>query len=373
MEVNVGAYYADLMADIEPLLSAVDICCPSTASLDLASSWPWSRGISFPMPGDTTQRVRLPHVPTLTRHIHKFRPDVIVSATPGGYGIMAAHIGRQLGVKVFAGFHTCFTQIARLYWRRWRCLGARGLSLACHHVLFSMADEVLVNSPDMMRLAREHGARRVRLVGTPVTPKYLSTPVRRLPTSVEKVLFVGRLAAEKNIEAVVRAAISLPHMQFSFVGDGPERRKLERISRSLPNVRLHGWVDRSAMDRVLDDHDVLVLPSRIESFGTVALEAMARQRLVIVSPACGITEWPCLRGGLRVMDPQETLTEALIDVSRLNAFGLFSQGALARAAVRQHVLWNRRLWSTALVEPVQAWSRSAVWRACARDMLTGWL
>jgi hypothetical protein len=62
---------------------------------------------------------------------------------------------------------------------------------------------------------------------------------------------------------------------------------------------------------VLDDTDMLVLPSKIESFGTIALEAMARSRLVLLSSGCGILNWPSLARGIFQIRPGEPLTDAI--------------------------------------------------------------
>lgn len=341
---GVGAYYADLMDDLKSHVAQVEILCPRGDS-------GWRGGLNIPLPGDTTQKVPLPNIVKLARRIERYRPDVVVVGTQGAYGIVGACVGHEIGARVIAGYHTCFTQLVSLYWDRLRTLGVRTACKASNRYIFNYADEVLANSPEMIRLAQQGGAKQAQLIGTPVTPRYLTTPVRRVPKAIKKVLFVGRLAAEKHIDAVVAAALAMPKLSFSVVGEGPERARLTKVAAAIPNLNLLGWVDRLQMDRVMDAHDALVLPSKVESFGTVALEAMARQRIVVVSQACGIQSWSCLRAGLTVMQPDESLAQVLMRLSQLRDFDLFSKGARARAAVRQHVLWNRQLWLAALGRP----------------------
>ena len=67
----------------------------------------------------------------------------------------------------------------------------------------------------------------------------------------------------------------------------------------------------------MDQADVLVLPSYVESFGTVALEAMARQRLALVSANCGILDWSGLQERLYRISEDETVTDALRRVSAI--------------------------------------------------------
>jgi glycosyltransferase involved in cell wall biosynthesis len=118
-------------------------------------------------------------------------------------------------------------------------------------------------------------------------------------------LFAGRLAPEKNLGAVVEAAEALPEMRFMVAGDGPLRQWLTTQAERLPNLEYIGWVKRPRILPLIDDVDALVLPSTVESFGTIALEAMARGRLVVVSSQCGILSWNLLKRGLFQMREDE--------------------------------------------------------------------
>jgi glycosyltransferase involved in cell wall biosynthesis len=131
------------------------------------------------------------------------------------------------------------------------------------------------------------------------------------------VLYVGRLASEKNIDCIIDAAKCLPHVTFCIAGDGPQRGLVQRAATHLSNVRYEGWVARDQVVSLMDASDMLVLPSKVEAFGTVALEAMARRRLVLVSPSCGILEWQTLAGGIFRMGDGETLADAIDRIGRL--------------------------------------------------------
>jgi glycosyltransferase involved in cell wall biosynthesis len=72
-----------------------------------------------------------------------------------------------------------------------------------------------------------------------------------------------------------------------------------------------GWVAREDVKAVIDGSDMMLLPSQVESFGTIALEAMARRRLVLVSVNCGIINWPDLRKGVLVIETGESLADAI--------------------------------------------------------------
>jgi glycosyltransferase involved in cell wall biosynthesis len=68
---------------------------------------------------------------------------------------------------------------------------------------------------------------------------------------------------------------------------------------------------------VIDASDMLVLPSKVESFGTIALEAMARRRLVLLSSSCGMLNWPSLVRGVFSMRNGETVPDAIQRIAEL--------------------------------------------------------
>lgn len=90
------------------------------------------------------------------------------------------------------------------------------------------------------------------------------------------VLYVGRLAEEKGVDVLARAAFDLP---LVVVGDGPRRELFPAALGFLPPTEVHRWYDRAA---------VVVLPSRREGLGNVLLEAMAHGRAVVGSDVGGI-------------------------------------------------------------------------------------
>jgi glycosyltransferase involved in cell wall biosynthesis len=226
--------------------------------------------------------------------------------------MLGLHLGRRSGAAVVVGFHTHFERLTGLF-RQWRLRGHiyNAYLNACHRVLFSRSDLVLANSDAMVEEARRIGAQRVGLMGTPVAKRFLDREPTPARANMERVLFAGRLAPEKNLVLVVEAARRLPDLKFLIAGDGPLGPWLQEQCRSLPNLILLGWVKRRQVLNLIDDVDALVLPSQVESFGTIALEAMARARPVLVSPSCGILSWELLRRGLFRIRADEHLADAI--------------------------------------------------------------
>jgi glycosyltransferase involved in cell wall biosynthesis len=323
-----GTYYHDLVDHLRERVACVELFCPAGGSKTRYEY------LALPLPGDPTQQLRLPRFGWLSRAVREAAPDVIVAATPGPYGFFACLLSKRWRVPLCAGHHTRFDRLVELYWRgRLGRLTARCVA-SIHGLLFRASAVVMVTSPEMARHARGVGAKRVCLVQTPIGKRFLDEPVPPPPSQLESVLYAGRLASEKNTEAVAEAAETLPHIRFVIAGDGPQRAFVEQKAQQLANLDYVGWIPREKVVPWFDRSDMLVLQSRVESFGTVALEAMARRRLVLVSPHCGILDWQSLSRAVLRMEDHETLAESVRRVERWDSQSRIAKAEMGHRAVQ---------------------------------------
>ncbi len=341
---GVGAYYQDLLQQLAPRLAGVKAFSPTIEGDK------WNAGVVLPLPGDPTQKLCMPNPWSLQRQLKAFAPHVVVVATPGVYGLAGAFLASRMNVPVLVGFHTSFEHLTELYWHdSWRGKVVQQYFKQCHTYLFGKADQVLANSDDMRELARKMGCKTTELVGTPISSTFIGQPPMRYQGTFNRILFAGRLAAEKNVDAVLSAARALPEMQFSIAGDGPLHGQVKSAAAAQANLNYLGWLRREELRDQVDAHDALVLPSYFESFGTIALEVMARNRLAIVSSDCGITQWPRLREGLYVIGKQQSLEEKLRKIAAESSTARCEIAACAFAgalALNEH---NLNRWCELLV------------------------
>lgn len=301
---GVGVYYADLQAHLTARTERCELISPPHCAED----GPAFR--SVPMPGDPTQRLYLPQWRAISKRVLQLAPDIIIVATPGPYAFLGVRLARRLGIPLCVGFHTNFDSLADMYWTNVSGIICRSVLSRIHWALFRAADVVVCHSGEMIELADKTGARRSALAGTPLGPTFVNTPVTPIER-VRRVVFAGRLAPEKNLQLFLDAVEACSDLDFTIAGDGPLRDTVEAYSQKLPNLSYLGWQPRDGIRQAIDDSDMLVLPSKVESFGTIALEAMSRQRMVLVSPRCGILDHAELRAGLNAMMPNETVPEAI--------------------------------------------------------------
>lgn len=87
-------------------------------------------------------------------------------------------------------------------------------------------------------------------------------------------LYVGRLASEKNIERIRPVLDELPNLHLAIVGDGPYRSELERIF-SGTNTAFTGYMHGTELAAAYASADAFLFPSTTETLGLVLFEAMA--------------------------------------------------------------------------------------------------
>ena len=124
-----------------------------------------------------------------------------------------------------------------------------------------------------------------------------SAPPMPLPYAPSRLLSLGHLAEHKGYDLVLRAAPALiarfPTLRIVLAGDGPARATLERHAREAgiaAAVEIPGLVPRTAVADLINRATVVVVPSRRESFGLVAVEAALLERPVVATRVGGLPE-----------------------------------------------------------------------------------
>jgi glycosyltransferase involved in cell wall biosynthesis len=122
-----------------------------------------------------------------------------------------------------------------------------------------------------------------------------SAPVTKVGREIN-VLCVAAHTPKKGIDVLLPALCRIPgdDLRLRLVGDGPLRVKFEELSERLGlenRVTFVGSLERDELYREMQACDFFVLPSRSESFGLAALEAMACGKAVIASSVGGLRDF----------------------------------------------------------------------------------
>ena len=298
-----------------------------------------TRGAALPRyPG---LRFGLPAPRTLRRRWTQRRPDAIYVATEGPLGRSAVKTAVRLGIPVATGFHTRFdtyadhygvgflTPIVHNYLRRFHCRA--NVTLVPTDAL---AQELTAMGVDHARLLR-------RAVDTKLFNPSWRDPILRETWGAEGdtpvVLYVGRIAPEKNLELAVNTFRAIqqqaPKARYVWVGDGPARAALQEAN---PDFIFAGMKRDEALAVHYASADMFPFPSLSETFGNVILEALAAG-LPVVAYAEGAAREHLIDGvnGFRVAsgDAQAFTTAAVTlarDIGLIRTMGHAAEESVAR-------------------------------------------
>jgi glycosyltransferase involved in cell wall biosynthesis len=209
--------------------------------------------------------------------LRTFSPHCLHIATEGPLGHAARHYCLRHGLRFTTSYHTQFPQYLRArfpipirasYWAlRW----FHGAGVRC-----------MVSTPTLRRELLSRGFKNLATWRRGVdTEVFKPRPKDFLALPRPIAAYVGRVAIEKNIEAFMQMPWSGSKI---VIGDGPERARLEAQHRG---VVFAGYRFEDDLARHLAAADVMVFPSRTDTFGLVNLEAMACGVPVAAYPVTG--------------------------------------------------------------------------------------
>ena len=228
----------------------------------------------------------LPARTRLQRLWRQQRPDIVHVATEGPLGWSAVSAARKLRIPVTSDFHTNFDHYSGHYGVGWLRKPVSAYLRGFHNRTARTFVPTAAIAAELGGL----GYRRVEVIARGVDTT-LYDPARRDVTLREAwkvardemvVLYVGRLAAEKNLPLALRAfrgiQASQPKARFVLVGDGPMRAALARDN---PDCVFAGMRTGEDLARHYASADLFLFPSMTETFGNVTLEAMASGLCVV--------------------------------------------------------------------------------------------
>ncbi len=209
--------------------------------------------------------------------IRDFRPDCVHLATEGPLGWAAWRWLVKRGLAFSTAIHTRFPEYVST---RWPWIAPRW-GYAYLRAFHRPSQAVLVTTERLREEFAGWNLQRLRLWRKGVDTR-LFRPNETRPRPVLPVfLYVGRIAAEKNLQAFLD--LDLPG-EKRVVGDGPQREMLQRQYRQ---VRFLGYRHGQALAEAYQDASVLVFPSRTDTYGLVMLEALACGTPVAAFPVAG--------------------------------------------------------------------------------------
>lgn len=197
-------------------------------------------------------------------------------ATEGPLGLFARRLCVKEGIPFTTSLHTKFPEYVQ---------ARTGLPLAIGYRLMrwfhAPASSTLCTTPSHRRELEQAGFQHLVVWDRGVDiRRFKPDPARAIPVR-PRLLYVGRVAPEKNLEAFLDLDLNAERV---VVGDGPSRAALQA---RYPDVSWRGYRHGEALVAEYAAADVFVFPSRTDTFGLVMLEAMACGTPVSAFPVTG--------------------------------------------------------------------------------------
>jgi glycosyltransferase involved in cell wall biosynthesis len=292
----------------------------------------------------------------LRESLERLRPDLVhASLTLSPLDFRLPDLCMQLGLPLVATFHPAFDAALRNL-----AGGTQQLTYQLYAPTLARFDRVIVFSELQAEVLQRLGVPEDRLAVIPngVDPKrWAPAPTGAESAALQTLrqrfagrrvfLYMGRIATEKNVEALLRAwrLVQPEGCTLVVVGDGPLRQSLMQVYGEAEAV--HWWGYESEQEQrlaLLQLAEVFLLPSLVEGLSLALLEAMASGTACVATDAGADGE--VLEGGAGIVISTQGVTtqlRTLLPVLRDQPVLTAELGRRARARVLERYTLERNL------------------------------
>jgi glycosyltransferase involved in cell wall biosynthesis len=231
---------------------------------------------TVPCPTYPEIRLAVPGFSRVAQRFEAFRPEAVHVATEGPIGWMARRYCRARRLPFTTSFHTRFPE----YLAQRFALPAAWTTAVLRR-FHNAGSGMMVATPSLARELEAQGFERVLPWTRGVDTGLFHPRQLRLFGDGPIFLYVGRIAAEKNITAFLD--LDLPGRKV-VVGGGPQ---LDELKARYQDVLFTGKKTGEELAQCYASADALVFPSRTDTFGMVLLEAAASGLPAAAFPVTG--------------------------------------------------------------------------------------
>jgi glycosyltransferase involved in cell wall biosynthesis len=287
---------------------------------DLKVAWPWT------------------HV---RKDLERFKPDVVHLVNPAFIGLAGMRAARRLKLPTVATYYTDIPGFAVRY--------GMGLFYRPLYTYFrwlhNNCDINLAPSAFTRDELQRHGFQRLQVLGAGVDNEQFN-PIKRTNDWRERLsagepdkpllIWISRLAPEKRPDMLLDVVRAIPGLRLAIVGDGPDRRPLERKFAGTPTV-FTGYLKGEDLAHAYAAGDVFIHTGSNETFGNVVIEAMASGLPVVAPNSGGLLDFveDGVNGLLYQADDSRSLVETVRRLVEDEALAI-RLGLHGRATAEQH-------------------------------------
>jgi len=239
---------------------------------------------SLPLPFYNELRMCLPD-PRIIRIIHNSIPELIHLFQPTCLGVYAGLVANYLDIPMISSYHGNID----LYCDYYNMRLAKNFFVNTGKKIHNISNITLAPSKSTIYKLQNCGFKNVRLWGRGVdqtifNPSFCKRDIFLdfgIDPNKPVMLYVGRVAKEKNLDLFIKLLERIPSAQIVIVGDGQYKTELEKRLKPLGNVYFTGYLHGKTLSQIYASSDIFIFPSKTETFGQVVLEAMSSELPVV--------------------------------------------------------------------------------------------
>ena len=280
--------------------------------------------------------------------------DVIHIHTPFIAHYAGLKLGKLLQIPVVETYHTFFEDYLHHYLPWIPKVVARGLARLISKTQCNQVDALIAPSQPMLDVLRTYGVNtKAEVIATGLQQASFAVADGEafrakygIAQNRPMLLYVGRVAFEKNIDFLVRMTKLLtdeiPEVLLVITGEGPAVQTLRTLVKTLAiekNVQFIGYLERNTeLNACYKAADIFVFASKSETQGLVLLEAMAQATPVVAIAELGTAS--ILVEGQGVMIAVDDQIDFAYKVHALLANPVHREHLGERAREYAHSMWS---------------------------------
>ncbi|MFD1849474.1 glycosyltransferase family 4 protein [Oceanobacillus bengalensis] len=253
--------------------------------------------------------------------LEEYKPDIVHAANPLLIAASAVHYAHHLNLPLIASYHTHIPKYMD-YYKLYK--PAKPIMWSHIKKLHNAADLNLCTSESIKNELLEKNIKQLHVLQRGVDiernhPDFYDERMRERLTRGDKskklLIFVGRLAIEKEIHKIKPLLDRRDDVALAIIGDGPERNELMYTFKGT-NTIFTGFLHGEELSRVFASADAFIFPSVTETLGLVILEAMA-SGLPVIAAKSGPTIEQIRDGKTGILFENENVDSMLAAIERL--------------------------------------------------------
>lgn len=281
----------------------VHVFAPHYPDYEDPDDYPVHRYPGILTPYEQGYNIAVPFWPPMVQIMRKARLQIIHTQSLFLLGVAGARWSRWLGLPLVMTHHTLYTEY--VHYAPLPPAVARVGVVAWTRIYCNRAHRVIVPTEPIRQVLLDYGVTRpISVVSTGIDLSAVRTAdpsgIREsygIARDAELIVFVGRLAKEKNLDTLIDAfrliAAQLPKAHLMLVGGGQEEASLRNRVQEYglrSRVTFAGWLTPHERNRHLRSGDLFLYPSVTDTQGLVLCEALAAGLPCVAADAYGSKE-----------------------------------------------------------------------------------